>query len=207
MEENKFGPLQPINPLSSISANNSLSSAAPLRVENMSNNEYNATVQSFKDQPAVRSTSSTSAIRQPIDFGKDSFVKHTSPYEFYGSISEEVLHRYLDRAMQVNMLSQIWWDESIMPGSEGPQYGPGYDPDSNVAPLFDPNYDHGKMLRMILKTGTKFVFDNMIFYPDDDWDYFNWTLKTLKHDNLFLHAHDPEIIVSASLSEFLPKKD
>ncbi len=130
----------------------------------------------------------------------------TSDYYFMNTISEEVLHRYLDRAIQATELSMMWWDNG--PGAPGPSYGPDYDPYSNVAPLYDAAYDHGKLLRMILNTGTKFVFDNAFFTPPNpNWDSLSWICQTIKNDNDFLHTNDPEIICGASIEEVIPAQD
>lgn len=127
-----------------------------------------------------------------------------TPYEFRGSMSEEVMHRYLDRAIQMNSLPHMWAPDFM----DGPQYGPGYDPWTNKAPLYDPAYPHGRLLKMILNTGAKFVFDTAILFNSDNqaMDYLSWIIQTLKNDNDFLHAADPEIICGASFAEVVPNK-
>lgn len=136
-----------------------------------------------------------------------------SPYYFKGTMSEEVMHRYLDKALQVQYLSDQYWTPATGPGAKGPSYfgfDPeiSYDPPTN-SPLFNQSYDHGKLLTMILDTGAKFVYDTAAFRPPYNlehpeiipWDYARWIAQCVRRDAEILHSFDPEIIYGASLME------
>ncbi len=97
-------------------------------------------------------------------------------------ISEIVLNNYLDRAIRVTDLSQMYYPD----GGRGPEYARvststnptyreseagGYNPSSEVydAPipdlgscLYNPNNDHGRILQSVVLLGAKFVWD-MVF--------------------------------------------
>ena len=149
----------------------------------------------------------------PGDTRTDSF-DHSSPYYFYGSMSEEVLHRYLDRALEADIVSNPYWFDVPEPnlGENGPSYKWGYSPldpypADNVPFLFDPHYDHRRMLDMIINTGAKLV-TNMCWINTDNtapWNPFEYTIKTFQHDCEWLHSKDPEIIIGVAIAEWLPK--
>jgi hypothetical protein len=94
-------------------------------------------------------------------------------------ISEKVLNNYLDRAIRVTNLSQMWWAQPG--GCDGPEYGGpwsqepgGYDPSGTGATvynapvpnlsscLYNPAFDHGRILQSVVQLGAKLVWD-MVF--------------------------------------------
>ena len=130
-----------------------------------------------------------------------SVVAGDPAYYFNGSMSEDVLHRYLDRAMEVDSLSHMWWDG---PGTQGPEYRHDYDPSNpaTFSALIDTEYNHGELLEMIVTTGAKLVYGLAGFRPPDSW-YLDWICKTFTIDTNILHAHDPQIITGAGVPETL----
>lgn len=120
-------------------------------------------------------------------------------FDFYGSMSEDMLHRYLDRCIAVENLSSF----------SGPMQDPAYDAlntsisrAQNIAYLTDPAYDHGKLSHMIVDVGAKFVelmggaYD---FQSDRD---VNIICNMLRDDIDFIHCYDSQIICGGYFSEF-----
>ena len=133
-------------------------------------------------------------------------------YEFSGTISEEVLHRYLDRSLQVELLSKFgnasWADGPSYPSA----YNPLLSPANNYLlyytsdPSCDPGTeicDHGSVLNMIVNSGAKHVWDLAHFWggPVNDTDL-NWICDTLRIDIDFIHCHDTQVICGAAIPEF-----
>jgi len=148
------------------------------------------------------STRGGGAYISPVDPG----ARTTDPYYFHANMSEEVLHNYLDRALEVELLSiwgNAWW-------APGPSYPSSYN--GNISsyplypspgnPLYDPTYDHGKLLQMIVNTGAKFVWD-MVFWWDGPGDTGNidFCMNTLKYDAAYIHYFDPDVILGAAIAE------
>ncbi len=132
-----------------------------------------------------------------------------SEYYFYGTITEAIIHRYLDKSLLVLGLASWYYlvvdSQGNYVGNGAASYPSDYDPYSslNSQRLYDPAYDHGKLLQMIVDTGAKHVWDLMSFWggPSTTENLF-YLLNTLKHDIEFIHAHDSEVICGASICEF-----
>ena len=157
-------------------------------------------------------------------------------------ISEQVLNNYLNRVIRVTNLSQMWYDD--IPGCDGPEYGTaangyitatepdGYNPSSSVYDaavpdlttcLYNPDFDHGRILQSLVQLGAKFVWD-MVFlwggvngaspqYNENftvagqintpiPW-YLKWVCQTLRHDIDYIHYYDPEVICGAGIAEWV----
>jgi len=110
---------------------------------------------------------------------------HASPYTFYGSMSEEQLHMYLDKAIDMNGLSLYTWTDDLIESAPPLEY----------ATLADHNDD----IRMILNIGAKFIGGMMEF--ESAFDRLMTGLDQFKTDVDTLHATDPDIICEARLDE------
>jgi len=95
-------------------------------------------------------------------------------YEFHGSISEDMLHRYLDRAINMQGMSNAF--------DEFP-----------TSPERDDN------LSMLINIGAKFV-GRMGYLWGEEY-YFNANLHQISMDTASLHSHDAQIICEAAILE------
>lgn len=107
----------------------------------------------------------------------------TTSYFFSGSMSEDVMHRYLDRALVMNFLAD-WY-----PGAWG-----------GVGPVDDRERD--REIAMILDLNPKYVGGLVAFTGGLDW-HFRWQLGKLKYIISNIHLRDVETICEAYIPEFI----
>jgi WD40-like Beta Propeller Repeat len=136
----------------------------------------------------------------------------TDPYYFYGSMSEDLLHKYLDKAIEATQLSS-WRSDG---GGAGPSYNPSYDSMSDqtspaaLRALYDPAFDHYQLIeKMIFGTGAKIVWDMFFYVNVNIWPPygFDFGLQILKNDVKYIHAYDGDIICGASIAEDVMSHD
>jgi hypothetical protein len=110
----------------------------------------------------------------------------SSPYYFMGSMSEEVMHRYLDKAIAMANIS--------MPGNGGgPATNSSYDPlntaislEMNKSLLYDPAYLHGQDLLMLQDLQPKMVLVMAFWWSDLCDQYLDWVCITFGYDANFI---------------------
>ncbi len=128
----------------------------------------------------------TGANPTPIDTICNPLIFDTSsPYYACGSMSEEVMHRYLDRVLQMSQISKPGnpvsvsaKNDNIDTSAQGTIYSNLYSPDwwdldlqqvptyfpPNDTSLYDETTEHGQLLRFIINSGAKFVWDMAYFW-------------------------------------------
>ncbi len=132
------------------------------------------------------------------DTGWDNPLLRENPYYFYGSISEDILHRYLDKGLGMDQMSQ--WN--YYPWIQGPSINSDFINHPLGSYATDTNYQHGQDLQMILDTGAKFIADVNGFWggPGDRYSLLSF-LELLSIDINYIHSHDPFVIFQAGIWE------
>lgn len=128
-----------------------------------------------------------------------------SPYAFSGTMPEVVLHRYLDKVLLVAQLALKFvsgpWGQT-----DGAETHPSYNPWTSPEFLYDESYTHGRLLKMIVDTGAKVVWDAVWMIESAPLYDIEYATETIKLDIAYLHAHDPEIIYCASIGEYFKSR-
>jgi len=136
-----------------------------------------------------------------------------SPYYFpyQGPMSEEVMHRYLDKAILVSYISTM----GNYPGATGPDYDPAYQALTDGSDAYmlygativgehgHPN-EHGRDLNALISAQPKFIGGMATFWNAPAGWYLDWVCQTFKNDAAFFHSFDPEIICQFDESENIP---
>ena len=129
---------------------------------------------------------------------------HDPDYYFCGSMSEEVLHRYLDKVIDMQFLSRLPYDQRA-------EASPSFVPSdlTTYHYLSDIAYQHGQLLQMVISTKAKMVRQMIGFYgaPQTFENDFQLTLNVLTYDINYLKSNDPDIICGVDICEVIDIHD